>query len=138
MINSSIKKINSNKKIKNDNLNENSTKLLNYNTKKKYIIQKGGSCSCLDMFRALNEINQELCLYILKTNGCCYKCQDSDGNTVLHLLVPYYINNKNFTQGINLLLSTDCSDFINIPDHPLFPALDICDRGSVITLVNNY
>ena len=35
MINSSIKKINSEKKINNDNLNENSAKLLNYNTKKK-------------------------------------------------------------------------------------------------------
>jgi hypothetical protein len=117
MNNSFNKKMNQKLKINLNDLSSTSSEFfLDYN-KKKSIKQKGGKCSCMDMFKALSNQNLELILYILKQNNCCFKCQNSDGNTILHLLIPYYNSNEEFTNQINSILATDCSDFINIQNN---------------------
>ena len=117
MNNSFKKKINQKVKINLNDLSSTSSEFFLDYSKKKYIKQKGGNCSCSDMFKALSNENLELILYILKQNNCCFKCQDSDSNTVLHLLVPYYNTNEEFTQLINSILDSNCSDFINIQNN---------------------
>jgi hypothetical protein len=117
MNNSFNTKMNQKLKINLNDLSSTSSEfLIDYN-KKKSIKQKGGNCSCMDMFKALSNKNLELILYILKQNNCCFKCQNSDGNTILHLLVQFYDSSDEFTEQIDLILNNDCSDFINIKNN---------------------
>ncbi len=45
-------------------------------------------------------------------------CQDSDGNTGMHLLIPFYNSNKEIVNILNkILLNNDCEDFINIQNN---------------------
>lgn len=118
-MNNSFKKMKSNQKINmfgqinlSDLSSTSSEFLLNYN-KNKCIKQKGGFCSCNDMFKALKHENVELVLYILKQGGCCFKCADSNSNTILHLLIPFYEQNEQIKSEIDNMLNYDCSDFIN-------------------------
>ena len=135
MDNSIKRKINQNYKY-NFGLSELSSTSSDYISKsnsnyiKKTIKQKGGnSCSCGDLFKSLKNKNFELILYILKENDCCYMCQDSNGNTALHLLISFYNSNKEITNIVdNLLLNNDCSEFINIQNNkgktPMFIAVE--------------
>ena len=116
MNNSIDKKMDTKQKIifKNDLSSTSSDFILNYN--KKYIKQKGGKCDCKDMINAITEQNFNLILYILKKNNCCFKCQNAEGNTILHLLVSFY-NNDKIKSIVCQLLNKDCRDFINIQNN---------------------
>lgn len=117
MNNSFNKKMNQKLKINLNDLSSTSSEFfLDYN-KKKSIKQKGGSCSCIDMFKAISNENLELILYILKQKNCCFKCKNSEGNTLLHLLIPYYESNEELKTEIDNILNGDCSNFINIQNN---------------------
>ena len=121
MNNSIGRKINENQEINLEKIELSSTSSefiskLNYN--KKTIKQKGGNCDCKDLFKSIKNENFELILYILKQNNCCFKCNDSNGDTCLHLLIPFYEKNKEIANTIdNILLNQNCSDFINIQNN---------------------
>lgn len=133
-MNNSIKrKINQNYKF-NFGLSEVSSTSSDFISKsnyiKKTIKQNGGNrCNCYDLFKSLKNENFELILYILKENNCCFKCQDSDGNTGIHLLIPFYNSNEEIANVLNkILLNNDCEDFINIQNNqgktPMFVAVE--------------
>ena len=104
MNNSFNKKMNQKLKINLNDLSSTSSEFfLDYN-KKKSIKQNGGNCPCMDMFKALSNENLELILYILKQQKCCFCCQNSDGNTILHLLVSFYKNNDEIKEEIEQIL----------------------------------
>jgi len=120
MNNSIRKKINPNYKnnLENQELSTTSSEFmtkLNYN--KKTIKQKGGNCSCRYLFKSIGNKNLELILYILKENNCCFMCNDSEGNTCMHLLIPFYKQNKEIANVIDDILSENCIDFINIQNN---------------------
>jgi len=120
MNNSIRKKINPNYKnnLGNTELSSTSSEFMtkfNYNIKT--IKQKGGNCSCKYLFKSIGNKNFELILYILKENNCCFMCNDSDGNTGMHLLIPFYKENKQIANIIDNILSDDCCDFINIQNN---------------------
>lgn len=105
------------------NLNELSStsdfSLDNYNIKhqiNKNKIIKGGNCPCSDIFKAISNQNIELILYIIKHDEFCMRCQNELGDTVLHLLIPYY-NYKEIKEYFDTILDYDCSDFINIQNN---------------------
>lgn len=120
-MNNSIKrKIEQNQKFINPQTELSSTSsdfILNYN--KKSIKQKGGNkCSCKKMFKSIDNKNLELILYILEEKTCCFMCEDSEGNTILHLLIPFYEENKEIANVIDdILLNENCSQFINIQNN---------------------
>jgi len=121
MNNSIRKKINPSYKnnLENAELSSTSSEFitkLNYNNKKT-IKQKGGNCSCRDLFKSINNKNLELILYILKENNCCFMCNDSEGNTAMHLLIPFYEQNKEIANIVDDILTQDCCDFINIQNN---------------------
>ena len=135
-MNNSIKrKINQNYKF-NFGLSELSSTSTDFMSKSNYIKkpikQNGGrryKCSCNDLFKSLKNKNFELILYILRENNCCFKCQDSNGNNGLHLLIPYYRTNKEIANMVDeILLNADCEDFINIQNNkgrtPMFVAVE--------------
>ena len=119
MNNSIIKKIDSQfKKINSNDLSSTSSDFFYDYNKKKYIKQNGGSCSCNDLFKSASNENFELILYILKQHTCCFKCQDKNGNTALHLLVTKYNSTSEIKNEIDELLSnTDSSEFLNIKNN---------------------
>ena len=90
---------------------------LNYN--KKTIKHKGGNCCCKDLFESINNQNYELILYILKKNDFCFKCKNYDGNTCLHLLIPFYNQSNELANEINniILNNDDCKKFINVQNN---------------------
>ena len=115
MYNSISKKINLN-----DLSSTSSDFISDYHSKynKINLSQKGGNrCSCPDMFDAIKNKKLELILYILEQNNCCFKCKDSNGNTILHLLVPFYEQDDKIKNAINNLLKSDCTNFINIQNN---------------------
>lgn len=117
MNNSFNKKMNQKLKINLNDLSSTSSEFfLDYN-KKKSIKQKGGNCPCMDMFKAITNENLELILYILKQKNCCFSCRNSDGNTILHLLVPFYNANDEIKEQLNEVLDGNCSEFINIQNN---------------------
>jgi hypothetical protein len=117
MNNSFNKKMNQKLKINLNDLSSTSSEFfLDYN-KKKSIKQKGGNCPCMDMFKAISNENLELILYILKQKNCCFLCRNSEGNTILHSLVPFYNSNNEIKEQINEVLDGDCSEFINIQNN---------------------
>lgn len=132
MDNSIKRKINQNYKY-NFGLSELSSTSSDYISKsnyiKKTIKQNGGNgCSCGDLFKSLKNKNFELILYILKENNCCFMCQDSNGNTGMHLLIPFYESNKEIAAMVDdILLNNDCEEFINIQNNegktPMFLAV---------------
>ena len=135
-MNNSIKrKINQNYKF-NFGLSELSSTSSDFMSKSNYIKkpikQNGGrryKCCCNDLFKSLKNKNFELILYILRENNCCFKCQDSNGNNGLHLLIPYYRTNKEIANMVDeILLNADCEDFINIQNNkgrtPMFVAVE--------------
>lgn len=120
MNNSIRKKINMNCKnnLKNTEMSTTSSEFMSkLDYTKKTIKQKGGNCSCRDLFKSIDNKNLELILYILKENNCCFMCNDNEGNTVLHLLIPFYEQNKEIANKIDSILNNDCSDFINIQNN---------------------
>ena len=68
------------------------------------------------MFKAISNDNLELILYILKENNCCFRCQNSSGDTILHALIPFY-NNDEIKNILEQILKNDCSSFINIQNN---------------------
>ena len=116
MNNSINKKVNERlNKIINLNLSSTSSDFLqsDYNNFINKNIQHGGFCACNEVFKAESKQNFELVLYILKQNNCCFKCQDFNGNTLLHLLAPYYSENIDIKILLDNVLEKDCSQFIN-------------------------
>lgn len=117
MYNSSKQKMNLKQKINFEDLSSTSSEFFSDYNEKKYIKQKGGHCYCMDMFKSISNKNFELILYILKQNNCCFKCQNKDGNTILHLLVQLYNLNDELKDSVDSLLKTNCLDFINIQNN---------------------
>lgn len=135
MDNSIKRKINQNYKF-NFGLSELSSTSSDFMSKSNYIKKtikqnggRGNGCSCDDLFKSLKNKNFELILYILRENNCCFKCQDSNGNTGMHLLIPFYNSNKEIANAVDeILLNGDCEDFINIQNNegktPMFVAVE--------------
>lgn len=114
-MNNSIKKKNFNQKFINSQAVFSSTSSDFVNSEFADIKQKGGSCSCANLFKAIEKNNLELILYILEENKCCFMCKNNDGNTALHLLIPFYKKNKDISNIVDELLSNKyCQNFINI------------------------
>jgi len=117
MNNSFKKKMNENQQNNHlSNLSSTSSEFIT--NKKNNIKQKGGKCNCEDIIKAILIENLELILYILKKDNCCYCCQDSNGNTVIHLLIQLCNTNIDIkNELINLFSNKDCLNFINIQNN---------------------
>lgn len=116
------KKINPKLQINLNELSSTSDFSSNYNynlnhQQNKHKFLKGGYCGCSDIFKAFKNENIELILYIIKHDDLCMSCQNDSGDTVLHLLIPYYNSYEEIKDYFDMILDDDCSDFINIQNN---------------------
>lgn len=75
------------------------------NSRSRYMY--GGVCPCNIALKAFEEDNVENALDIVKEGDCCFECEDSDGNTILHHLVLCSNANDKCVDAIKMLIDID-------------------------------
>ncbi|AYV80096.1 MAG: hypothetical protein Gaeavirus9_6 [Gaeavirus sp.] len=94
-----------------------------------------GKCPCVRCMKAFNAGNFEDALDIADKSQCCMRCQDKDGNTVLHHLVMCCSKSRKPQKCMivldKILARDDVDEFINIQnDDKVTPILMAVMKGS--------